>query len=79
MAMDGDAVWVASGPHVTKHIRGKEVRFEDHCSKADAQRKKPGFTCYQSIGNIVGLHNNLRTPHFSLDRSGRSNDDVGYC
>lgn len=25
MAMDGDAVWVASGPHVIKYIRGKEV------------------------------------------------------
>jgi hypothetical protein len=35
MAMDGDAVWVASGPDVIKHIRGKEVRFEDHCSRAD--------------------------------------------
>jgi len=35
MAMDGDAVWVASGPHAIKHIRGKEVRFEDHCSRAD--------------------------------------------
>lgn len=25
LAMDGDAVWVASGPHVIKYIRGKEV------------------------------------------------------
>lgn len=78
MAMDGDAVWVASGPHVIKHIRGKEVRFEDHCNQAGCLTK-PGFTCYKSIGNIVGLHNNLRTPHLSLDRSGRSNDGVGYC
>ncbi|KAJ7709752.1 Utp21 specific WD40 associated putative domain-containing protein [Mycena rosella] len=25
LAMDGDAVWAASGPHVIKYIRGKEV------------------------------------------------------
>ncbi|KAJ6525623.1 Utp21 specific WD40 associated putative domain-containing protein [Mycena capillaripes] len=25
LAMDGDAVWAASGPHVLKYIRGKEV------------------------------------------------------
>lgn len=26
MAMDGNAVWVASGPNVVKYLRGKEVR-----------------------------------------------------
>lgn len=26
MAMDGDALWVASGPHAIKYFRGKEVR-----------------------------------------------------
>lgn len=25
MAMEGDAVWAASGPNVIKYIRGKEV------------------------------------------------------
>jgi hypothetical protein len=25
LAMDGDAVWAASGPHVMKYHRGKEV------------------------------------------------------
>jgi hypothetical protein len=25
LAMDGDAVWAASGPHVIKYHRGKEV------------------------------------------------------
>ena len=27
MAMDGNAVWISSGPYVIKYIRGKEVRF----------------------------------------------------
>ena len=27
LTMDGDAVWAASGPHVIKYLRGKEVRF----------------------------------------------------
>lgn len=33
LAMDGDAVWAASGPHVIKYLRGKEVRDNDpiHC------------------------------------------------
>ncbi len=26
MAMDGNAVWIASGIYVIKYIRGKEVR-----------------------------------------------------
>jgi U3 small nucleolar RNA-associated protein 21 len=26
MAMDGDAIWIASGPHAIKYIRGKEVQ-----------------------------------------------------
>jgi hypothetical protein len=25
LAMDGDAVWAAAGPHVLKYLRGKEV------------------------------------------------------
>jgi U3 small nucleolar RNA-associated protein 21 len=27
MAMDGDAVWAASGPNVIKYLRGKEVLY----------------------------------------------------
>jgi U3 small nucleolar RNA-associated protein 21 len=27
LAMDGDAVWAASGPHVIKYHRGKEVNI----------------------------------------------------
>lgn len=27
MAMDGDSVWVASGPHIIKYLRGKEVCY----------------------------------------------------
>ena len=26
LAMDGNAVWVSSGPNVIKYLRGKEVR-----------------------------------------------------
>jgi hypothetical protein len=27
LTMDGDAVWVASGPHVIKYLRGKEAKL----------------------------------------------------
>ena len=27
MAMDGDAVWIASGIHAIRYLRGKEVSF----------------------------------------------------
>lgn len=33
MAMDGDAVWVASGPNAIKYARGKEV-----CSQYNVAR-----------------------------------------
>lgn len=52
MILDGNAVWVTSGPYVVKYIRGKEVScFLTYC-----------ILSYSSAFQTIRLENPLATP-----------------
>ena len=76
LAMDGDAVWAASGPCVMKYHRGKEVNLPYACSARNLSNL--GVTSYESASDRSVVYHDFWFTSPCPDRKRWKDAFLGY-